>query len=220
MTHTLSGARQRRISPLAAAKAGIVTLVLAAGVPETAMAIETAPYQTVEKDGSFEIRDYPSLLVAEVAVPGSRDQAADAAFRILFDYIEGANSPAAKIDMTAPVTQTGQSIDMTAPVTQQGTGSGPWTVAFVMPSAFTRATLPTPTDDRITIVETRPRRVAAIRFSGRWTDSRFQRRYTELTEWMAARNLRPSGEPVFAYYNAPFMPGFLRRNEIMIEIGR
>lgn len=210
----------RRIALLTGAIAGIATMIMTAGITETAMAIETASYQTIEQDGAFEIRDYPSLLVAEVTVPGTRDEAANAAFRILFDFIDGANTPTAEIEMTAPVTQTGQSIAMTAPVTQEGSGNGPWTVAFVMPSEFTRTTLPRPTDDRITIRETRPQRVAAIRFSGRWTDSRFQRRYAELTDWMAARNLDARGQPVFAYYNAPMMPGFLRRNEILIEIGR
>ena len=216
MTHAVLHAGRWSV----ALAAGLIAGLMATGMPERTMALETAAYQTIQQDGAIEIRDYPSLLVAEVTVPGTRDQAANAAFRILFDFIDGANTPAAKIEMTAPVTQTGQSIAMTAPVTQEGSGSGPWTVAFVMPSAFTRATLPTPNDDRITIRETRPQRVAAIRFSGRWTDSRFQRRYAELSDWMAARNLPARGQPVFAYYNAPMMPGFLRRNEVLIEIGR
>jgi hypothetical protein len=35
---------------------------------------------------------------------------------------------------------------------------------------------------------------------------------------MSARGLTPEGPAVYAYYNDPFTPGFLRRNEVMIDI--
>jgi hypothetical protein len=35
---------------------------------------------------------------------------------------------------------------------------------------------------------------------------------------MAKAGLRPEGEPVWARYDPPFMPWFLRTNEILAEI--
>jgi hypothetical protein len=37
---------------------------------------------------------------------------------------------------------------------------------------------------------------------------------------MAARALSPLGPPTYAYYNDPFTPGFLRRNEIQLPVKR
>jgi hypothetical protein len=62
------------------------------------------------------------------------------------------------------------------------------------------------------------RRVAAIRFSGRTTDAVLAQREAELRAWMAARGLDAAAAPVFAYYNDPFTPGPLRRNEVLIDL--
>jgi hypothetical protein len=35
---------------------------------------------------------------------------------------------------------------------------------------------------------------------------------------MAAQGLSPASDAVFAYYNDPLTPGFLRRNEVLIEV--
>jgi len=51
-----------------------------------------------------------------------------------------------------------------------------------------------------------------------------QKRYVEreglLFEWIKKRGLEPAGEPIFARYNPPFMPWFLRRNEVLIPLKR
>ena len=49
-------------------------------------------------------------------------------------------------------------------------------------------------------------------------DALFDARNAELQAWMAKRGLTPVGAPTFAYYNDPFTPGFLRRNEILYEV--
>ncbi|MEO1197629.1 MAG: heme-binding protein [Pseudomonadota bacterium] len=189
------------------------------------MATETPDYMVVLTDGAFEIRDYPGLIIAEIQVDGSRDQAANAAFSVLADYIFGKNVPAERIGMTAPVTQTqssptqGETIGMTAPVTQQG-GNGSWTIGFIMPARYDRASLPTPVDTRIRIVSKPERRVATVRFSGRPRDDLMSNRAEELRSWVADRGLTPRSAPVYAYYNSPFTPGFLRRNEVQMEIAR
>jgi hypothetical protein len=36
---------------------------------------------------------------------------------------------------------------------------------------------------------------------------------------VARAGLEVVGEPVFARYNAPFVPGFMRRNEVLLGVG-
>ena len=40
----------------------------------------------------------------------------------------------------------------------------------------------------------------------------------KLRAWLATQNLTPRGEPLFAYYDPPWTPVFLRRNEVLIPV--
>ncbi|MEL7485966.1 MAG: heme-binding protein [Pseudomonadota bacterium] len=199
----------------------VVAACAAAGLTEGALAkTETPDYVVVETlADDIEIRDYPALLYAEVDVGGDRDAAANRAFRILAAYIFGDNKTRGEIAMTAPVTQApSEKIAMTAPVTQSPAAGGLWTVRFGMPSKYTRATLPEPTDDRIRIIEVPARRVAAIVFSGRLTDRNFERHGEALTALLSSKGLETVGVQEYAYYNGPFTPFFMRRNEVLVEL--
>lgn len=105
------------------------------------------------RDGHFEVRDYPALVVAEVTVEGEQKEAASKGFRLLAGYIFGANKKRQRIAMTAPVAQqaAGENIAMTAPVAQTQGAAGTWVVRFTMPSAWTLETLPVPNDARVTL---------------------------------------------------------------------
>jgi hypothetical protein len=47
------------------------------------------------------------------------------------------------------------------------------------------------------------------------------KRYTEaLNAFISAKNLMPLSAPTYAFYNPPWTPPFLRRNEVMVEILR
>lgn len=73
----------------------------------------------------------------------------------------------------------------------------------------------------ITVVRRRrfvPARRAAIRFSGWWSDELFKTEDAKLRDWLSKRGLTPSGTPTFSYYNDPFTPSFLRRNEILYDL--
>jgi len=61
-------------------------------------------------------------------------------------------------------------------------------------------------------------RVAAIRYSGRWSEKAYRKQLLQLQEWVEASSLEVTGEPVWARYNAPFTPWFMRRNEILIPV--
>lgn len=122
------------------------------------MASEEPKFALALKEGAFEVRDYPALIVAEVTVTGYQQQASSAGFRTLADYIFGGNTSAKRIAMTVPMTKarTGQKIAMTAPVTLFG-ASGEWVVRFTMPAGLTLAYLPQPDDPRCTSRRYRPR---------------------------------------------------------------
>lgn len=166
--------------------------------------VETASYQVVESDGDIEIRDYPALVVAEVTRTGSRDQAVRSGFGPLARYIFAKERAGEKIAMTAPVTQKDQ--------------GGTWTIQFIMPSSYNLHRLPTPADADVKLRKLPPARRGAIRFSGWWSDELFKAKDAELRDWLASKGLTPSGTPTFAYYNDPFTPGFLRRNEILYDL--
>ena len=195
---------------------------LLALAPVAAVAIEQPEYRVVEQAGAFELREYAPYLLAETSVESGFMDAGNIAFGRLFRYISGANSAQAEIAMTAPVEQAnprGEKIAMTAPV-EQATAGGVYRVAFVVPRKYTRETVPRPTDARVSIREVPARRVAAWRYSGRWTEQNFREHERLLREALAARRLQPEpgDSAIIARYDAPFMPWFMRRNEVLIPL--
>ena len=182
------------------------------------MAAEQPDYK-VELDAKpFQIRDYAPMIVACIHENGSRDAAVRAGFGMLASFIFGNNHSGDKIAMTAPVTQTaGQALAMTAPAVQVVSSSG-WDVCFTMPAAFSIKTLPQPCNDRVRLIEIPARRVAAISFSGFWSDSNFQTHEKRLLEFLRQRELKPISTVSFAYFDPPWTPWFWRHNEVRFDI--
>ena len=182
--------------------------------------VEEPSYRTIIADGPIELRDYPPSIVAEVTRQGSRQAAVSAGFGPLASYIFAKERGGDKIAMTAPVTQQRETIAMTAPVTQTAAESGDsaWTVRFIMPAKYTLETLPKPANADVQIITVPEARRAAIRFSGYATDSSIAEQQALLLGWLLSRKLKPVGSPTYAYYNDPFTPGPLRRNEVMFEV--
>ena len=205
----------------------VVTLLAVAGMLVFVYVIqnvEQPAYDVVERDGAFEVRDYPALVVAEVTRQGTRRQGLSAGFGPLARYIFAKERGGERIAMTAPVVQRPAAADeriaMTAPVTQTRSDDGTWAVSFIMPARYRLADLPAPAGSDVKLREVPPRRVAAVRFSGRTTDAAIAEQEQRLRDWMDRRGLTPAAPPIYAYYNDPFTPGFLRRNEVMIEVDR
>jgi uncharacterized membrane protein (UPF0136 family) len=173
----------------------------------------------VAAEGNIEIRRYEPYLLAETFVDGAFESAGNEGFRRLFRYITGANTARSEISMTAPVSQqaAGASIAMTAPVAQTAQGEGFW-VAFVVPSSFTTETVPRPTDSRVRIRPVPAQFVAVARYSGFWGEARYLREEEKLRDAITRRGLSADGMPQFARYNPPYMPPFMRRNEILIPL--
>lgn len=185
--------------------------------------IEKPDYEVVISDEQFELREYAPIIVAEVTHTGDRRRASSAGFRRLAAYIFAEDRPEGgeRIAMTAPVMQDrvdqNEPIAMTAPVMQDQTRTGVWRTRFVMPSRFTMETLPTPPSD-ITLTEMPARKVAAVRFSGIARQRDLKEMETRLTEWLGEQELTPTGQFEYAFYDAPMVPGPLRRNEVMVEV--
>ena len=187
------------------------------------MAIEEPAYEVERRYPEFEVRRYASYLVAETETAGERGGAGNAAFRRLLRYISGGNRGETEIAMTAPVAQTaapeeGTRIAMTAPVAQAPAGEGRWLVQFAMPRQFTLDTLPAPLDPAVRLRALPARRVAVLRYSGTWSAARYEEQLAILRRAIAREGLAAAGEPVWARYDPPFQPWFLRRNEILIEL--
>ena len=184
-----------------------------------AMGVEEAQYKVIKKDGSFEIRDYAPHILAETIVEGDIEQAGSKAFQSLFRYISGDNRSREKVAMTAPVSQEprGEKIEMTAPVGQQNV-QGKWAVSFMMPASYTLETLPEPEDPKISLRQVPAHRMAAVRYSGFWSEKNYLRHRKELESWIQEEGLSIVGDAVWARYNPPFTLWFLRRNEILIPI--
>lgn len=194
----------------------LATLLLC--LPVAAQAIEEPDYELLRRDGDFELRAYSATLVAETVVSGEFEEAGSQAFRALFKYIDGNNQAREEIAMTAPVSQArSEKIAMTAPVSQRAEGER-WVVSFMMPAEYTIDTLPEPLDSRVVLRELPPYRAAVIRYSGFWSEKNYREHLEALEGWVAESALEPRGEPVWARYNAPFTPWFLRRNEILIPV--
>ena len=182
-------------------------------------AIEEAVYKVINVDGKFEIRDYTTHILAETVVEGDFKEAGNEAFKKLFRYISGDNRSRDRVAMPAPVSQEsmGEKIKMTAPFGQQRLQEK-WTVSFMMPASYTLKTLPEPEDPKVTLRQVPARRMAAVRYSGFWSEQNYLRYKLELESWIKEKGFTSVGDPIWARYNPPYTPWFLRRNEILIPI--
>ena len=108
---------------------------------------------------------------------------------------------------------------MTAPVSQAKAEEGAWKVAFYMPADMTMKTAPKPKNEAITMREVKYGKMAAIRFSGRSTDSNINEHDEELKAYLKKNNIKFDEEKrLLAFYDAPYVPWFLRRNEVLYPV--
>jgi hypothetical protein len=165
------------------------------------------PYNVIKKIEDVEIRQYPEVIFAVV-----EDNNNDSGFGLLFQYISGENKTRRKIAMTAPVI-TSEKITMTAPVI-----TGKNYMAFALPSLYTKETVPIPTNPAVKIEIRQEKTMASLQFGGRTNETRVQKNIQKLLTTLKNHSMQIKGEPVLMRYNSPFTPGFLRRNEVAVEI--
>jgi len=172
---------------------------------------ERPSFDVVLKEDGLEIRDYASAIVVETQVFASRRDAAGEAFRSLFKYISGNNAASLEIPMTSPVAQT-------------LVGKGPddvndkWAIRFFLPSNLSVAKIPQPLQQDVNIVTLAAQRFASVSFKGTQNDKKVSKYTARLREFISQKGYEVSGEPVYAFYDPPFVPWFLRNNEILLPI--
>ncbi len=164
-------------------------------------AIEKPQFETLQKHGDFELRNYAALPI--VSAPMESMDKRDDSFRSLFRYIRGENAKNQKISMTAPVFM------------ESGTDSEKHgRMSFYIPANVTEKGAPAPNADQIVVSKIEAGSFAVLRFKG-WKDEekRIEAKAT-LARHLSQFALKPIGQPFFAYYNPPWTPDFFRRNEV------
>lgn len=193
--------RHREISP-AEIVWGSIALLGTAGliwvVATSRFFTPNVRYTVRRREGPIEIRDYPDLAIAQTDGDAREQQA----FNQLFRYISGNNSTRQKIPMTAPVL-----------IEKRGTAPR---MAFIMPDEVSPP--PEPENARVEINVRPAVRMAALRYRG-WPNQQNERQAIGvLRRWLLDRELPITAEPVIAYYDPPWMPPPLRRNEVLIPL--
>lgn len=168
---------------------------------------EQQPYEVVEVYPDFELRRYPEHLVAEIEVGGPFELAGNLAFPRLARYIGGHNRSSRKVAMTAPVVQE-----------EAASGNNRYVVGFVMPAEVTAENVPDPVDSAVRTRRVPAETAAALRFSGRWSRTSYEKHAGRLLEALATAGLRPTGPPRYARFDPPWTPWFLRRNEVVVPV--
>lgn len=178
-------------------------------------------YKVKDSDHNFEVREYGPRIVAEVEASGLREKALNEAFNILAGYLFGKNRPSSHVALARTVSDSDAKtrLSMTVPVTTQSVGTnGTIRMRFFMPPEFSLDKLPTPNDKRVKVFELPAQKIAVLKFSGSARKDNFDRHLETLRKKMEAKGLTPAGEPYEAYYNPPFTPVFLKRNEVCVPL--
>lgn len=173
--------------------------VIIAGCKSSRAGYETAPYRVVRTDGDYELREYPTLAIVQTPMRG-----ADDSFMNLFRFIGGQNVATQKIAMTTPVFMTG--------------GETNAAMAFVMPKTMAADQVPQPENRDLAISSIPAGQFAVMRFSGGRNTVNETNAVATLTTWMQREKLVPTGTPLFGYFDPPWTPTFMRRNEVMLRI--
>ena len=207
---------QRHLMP---AMPRLLLLILLAAAAPASHAIEEPGYEVIRQFDNVELRRYAPYVVAEVVLDATAEEAGNRAFPILAGYIFGKNKGDRKMAMTAPVTQTAAPVkmEMTAPVTQAAVPGG-MLVQFVLPRDVTLESAPEPLDPRVRLRLEPARQWAVIRYPGTWSQANYDENLGRLKASLAGAGVETQGQPVFARYNGPMTPWFLRRNEIWLAV--
>jgi hypothetical protein len=161
---------------------------------------ETPAYEVLVKDGPIEVRRYQPFWL--MRYENEADRNADQGFQTLFRYIQSDNREQEKMAMTVPVLRQGDQVQ---------------TLSFIVPSSHEEK-IPHPNDQRLSARLVEGGLFGAITFHGSWREMRLEKYREKLEEWLNIMGYDRSEETYTAFYNPPFVPAPLRKNEILIRI--
>ena len=165
---------------------------------------EKLGYQVIDDFGDCEVRRYPPHILVSTNELGSMATAGNQAFRRLANYIFGGN-------------QAGRSIAMTAPVLQAQKDDG-FTTSFVMPASMSMLEMPSTADHTLSFSEQPGGKFAAVSFSGLASQPLFDSKAKWLLGRLTEQQIAAAGSAIYARYDGPWTPFFLRHNEVLIPL--
>ncbi len=182
----------------------LLTFLIISQLYFTMAKTETQPYQIIRTEKDFEVRLYPSAIMATISMNArTYKELSSVGFRKLATYIFGGNHSNKNIAMTSPV-------HMNINETQSS-------MSFVMPSNYNKDNLPKPNDSSVTIVTTTQEYVAAIQFGGYANDDDIKKYAAKLQSLLKTKGIEYYGNFRFLGYNAPYQ-FWGRKNEIIVGI--
>lgn len=165
---------------------------------------ETQAYKVIRVENDFEIRYYPAATMAMITSRSrSFSELGSAGFGTLAKYIFGGNSEKKSIAMTAPV--------------HMDIGDSVSSMAFVMPSGYTKENLPLPNNSEVMIKTVSAEYVAVVTFGGFASQESIDSHTATLQKALQAKGLTHSGNFRFLGYNPPYQ-FFGRKNEVIVAL--
>lgn len=166
---------------------------------------EKLKYQLIQRLPNFEVREYPEHSLITVTTRGEFMPAGNRAFGPLIGFISGNNVENKKIAMTAPVLQ-------------QPVGDQMHEVSFVLPADVPFEQVPLPSSASV-VRKLVPAHYAAVRaFKGGWSEERFYSEGERLRDAVREAGLKTAGNLYWARFDPPWKPGFLKQNEVLIDL--
>lgn len=174
-------------------------------MPKLVPVTQQQPYQVLTRHIGFELRKYPAGIQIETTVGGDFVRAGNLGFGPLVRFISGNNVAR-------------RTIAMTAPVIQESAGKNRHMVRFVLPEEMKSGEVPAALDSSVRVIYVPEHLAAAKRFSGSWSQDRFDLQAKKLVSELLTSGLETVGSLYFARFDPPWKPGFLKRNEVLIRV--
>lgn len=166
--------------------------------------VEEQKFTVIKKYPEFEIRFYPSAVLATVySKAKTYKELAGPGFNKLAGYIFGGNDKDTKIAMTAPV--------------RMDINDSNSSMSFVMPSNYSVENLPRPNNASVEVKKILEEYVAVIKFGGFASDKDIKSYSEKLQKLLLRNGILSHGNYRFLGYDPPFQ--FIgRRNEIIVSV--
>ncbi len=163
---------------------------------------ETAKFEVKMKlTKNIELREYPQLFLATTST--EIDKKFSGGFNNVFQYISGYNEDNKKISMTTPVVSLVE--------------EGILKTQFLVPEKY-GANPPKPKGNLVSIETMNEGLYMVVKFSGKWSEAHFEKMDKKLLNMIGDEKYTIVSNKMILRYNPPFIPGFLRRNEIMYRV--